>query len=54
MELSDDDDEEEEATENDKANRNEDPHIIKKYKKLAERNPLQDPYYVKLIDLHGF
>lgn len=26
----------------------------KKYEKLYERNPFEDPYYVKLKDLHGF
>ncbi|CAD8121632.1 unnamed protein product [Paramecium sonneborni] len=28
--------------------------IKKKYEKLYERNPFEDPYYVKLKDLHGF
>lgn len=53
MDLSDDDDDDDDPTE-EKAKLNEDPHIIRKYEKLAVRNPLQDPYYVKLIDLHGF
>ncbi|CAD8114498.1 unnamed protein product [Paramecium sonneborni] len=30
-----------------------DPKILKKYKKHAERNPFEDPYYVVLTPLHG-
>ncbi|CAD8104211.1 unnamed protein product [Paramecium primaurelia] len=35
-------------------NQQEDDKIKKKYEKLYERNPFEDPYYVKLKDLHGF
>ncbi|CAD8122391.1 unnamed protein product [Paramecium sonneborni] len=35
-------------------NQQEESKIKKKFEKLYERNPFEDPYYVKLIDLHGF
>ncbi|CAD8110743.1 unnamed protein product [Paramecium primaurelia] len=35
-------------------NQQEESKLKKKYEKLSERNPFEDPYYVKLVDLHGF
>ncbi|CAD8111921.1 unnamed protein product [Paramecium sonneborni] len=35
-------------------NEQEEYKIKRKFEKLYERNPFEDPYYVKLVDLHGF